>query len=82
MIGGYVGGGGGVYLTNAQSQNQLGGPFAQLNASIGRGPGYSISLAYDNVSGVWIFSITNGPGAGYSGSAMTTNTKAGSSGCE
>jgi RHS repeat-associated protein len=81
VVGAYAGGGGGVYLTNSQSQNQLGGPFAQWNASIGWGPGYSFSLAYDNVSGIWIFSVTNGPGVGVAGSAMTTNTKADSKGC-
>ena len=80
-LGAYAGGGGGVYLSNAQSQNQLKGPFAQWNVNIGFGPGYSFSFAYDNISRIWILSATNGPGVGLSGTALTTNTAASSGGC-
>jgi hypothetical protein len=54
----------------------MGGPFAQWNANIGFGAGYSTSFAYDNKSGIYTFSITQGPGYGLSGTAMTTTTKA------
>jgi len=44
--GGFVGGGVGVYITNAQSPNQLQGPFAQWNADIGGGNGASVSVSH------------------------------------
>jgi RHS repeat-associated protein len=83
-LGGYAGAGMGVFVSNAQSPMQLAGPFAQWNANVGFGPGYSVSFSYDNASGTWVLSITQGPGAGISGSALTTTTNARATGaaCE
>jgi RHS repeat-associated protein len=74
VLGAYVGGGTFVSLTNAQSMNQLSGPFAQWNANIGFAAGYSLTFQYDNKSGIWNLSISQGPGIGLSGTAMTTTT--------
>ncbi len=70
------GGGVGVYFTNAGSAQQQAGPFFQIG-----GVASIVSIDLANARGVWVLSITVGKGAGLSGSALTTNTKAAGTGC-
>jgi RHS repeat-associated protein len=71
-LGVFGGAGGGIFLSNAHSPHQLGGPFATWTANIGGGQGATVQVSYSN--GIWILSITAGPGIGASGSALTTTT--------
>ena len=73
-LGAYGGLGFGLFVSNAQSPLQLKGPFAQWSANIGVGPGYSVNFAYDNASGIYTLGISEGPGFGLSGTALTTTT--------
>jgi hypothetical protein len=70
----YAGAGGGAFFTNAQSGNQLAGPFAQYNVNVGVEGAVSVSLAYDSASGIWVVSVTVRPGYGVSASKLTTTT--------
>lgn len=87
MGGAYAGYGPGIFLTNAGSPSQLGGPFAVLNVDIGVGIGKaSISLAADK-SGTFILTINGGPapysdGLGFDVSGFTSNTKVVGTGCK
>jgi RHS repeat-associated protein len=68
-IGGYAGGGVGLFLTNADNVSDLGGPFKTLLINT---PLVSIQIGSSN--GVVIGSITVGPGLGADVSAYSTNT--------
>jgi RHS repeat-associated protein len=76
VYGAFLGIGAGGLITNAQSGNQLKGPFAQYNFNIGVGGKLSGSLAYDKASGIWVFGFTEGPGWGFDFSKLTTTTVA------
>ena len=76
VYGAFAGIGAGGLVTNAQSGNQIKGPFAQLNFNVGVEGKLSISLAYDKASGIWVFSFTEGPGHGFDFSKLTTTTGA------
>jgi hypothetical protein len=76
VYGAFAGIGGGGLVTNAQSGNQIKGPFAQLNFNVGVEGKLSVSLAYDKDSGIWVFSFTEGPGHGFDFSKLTTTTGA------
>ncbi len=74
--GAYVGFGGGVFLTNADTVSQLGGPFWQWNMDFWFG---SISFAYSH--GTWICSLTPfGAGEGFAGTGYSTTTVTGQPG--
>ena len=85
--GAYAGYGPGIFITNAGSVAQLGGPFAVLNVDIGIGIGKaSIQLAVDN-NGTVFFTINGGPapyadGFGFDVSGFTSNTKTVGTGCK
>jgi len=85
--GAYAGYGPGIFITNAGSPAQLGGPFAVLNVDIGIGIGKaSIQLAADK-NGTMILTINGGPapladGLGFDVSGFTSNTKAVGTGCK
>jgi RHS repeat-associated protein len=86
VFGAYAGYGPGIFITNAGSAQQLGGPFWTLTVNIGVGIGKaSISLGSSN--GVIIATASGGPapisdGLGFSFSALTTTTAAaGTSSC-
>jgi len=74
VFGAFAGIGGGGLITNAQSGNQLQGPFAQYNFNIGTEGKFSVSLAFDKSSGIWVLSFTAGPGWGFDFSKLTTTT--------
>lgn len=73
ILGLFAGVGGGAFLTNADSANDLKGPFDTFNFNIGVGPG-QFSLQFGISCGTWIISATVGPGAGVDGSRYPTNT--------
>lgn len=86
--GAYAGYGPGIFITNAGSPAQLGGPFAVLaNVDIGIGIGKaSIQFAADK-NGTIILTINGGPapyadGLGFDVSGFTSNTIAGGTGCK
>ncbi len=82
VVGAFAGGGSGYFITNAGSAQQLRGPFTTISADIGTpflGKA-SIQIA-SSTNGVWMFSLTIGPGAGASFSLLTTNTVAAGTGC-
>jgi hypothetical protein len=85
--GAYAGYGPGIFITNAGSPAQLGGPFAVLNVDIGIGIGKaSIQLAADK-NGTLILAINGGPwpyagGIGFDVSGFTSNTKTVGTGCK
>jgi len=86
--GAYAGYGPGIFITNAGSPAQLGGPFAVLfNVDIGIGIGKaSLQVATDN-NGTVIVTVNGGPapyadGLGFDVSGFTSNTKAGGTGCK
>lgn len=74
IVGGYVGAGAGVYVTNAGNAAQLTGPFNVITANLSFGGGASVSLGTSGST--WFFSISIGPGFGASFSLMTTTTAA------
>jgi hypothetical protein len=85
--GAYAGYGPGIFITNAGSPAQLGGPFGVLNVDVGIGIGKaSIALAADK-SGTFILTINGGPfpyagGLGFDVSGFTSNTKTVGTGCK
>ena len=85
--GAYAGYGPGIFITNAGSPGQLGGPFAVLNVDIGIGIGKaSIALAADK-NGTLILTINGGPwpyagGLGFDVSGFTSNTGTVGTGCK
>jgi hypothetical protein len=88
VFGAYAGYGPGIFITNADSPSQLGGPFAVLtNVDIGVGIGKaSIQVAADK-SGTFIVTINGGPapiadGLGGDVSGFTSNTKTFGTGCK
>lgn len=75
-LGGFAGGGGGFFVTNAGSPQQLSGPFLTFSADIGTPFTGALSLQFSiSSNNTFMFSATYGPGAGVAGSAMTTTTK-------
>jgi RHS repeat-associated protein len=86
--GAYAGYGPGIFITNAGSPAQLGGPFAVMNVDIGVGIGKaSIQLAADK-NGTILLTINQwgGPapyadGLGFDVSGFTSNTKTVGTGC-
>jgi len=86
--GAYAGYGPGIFITNAGSPAQLGGPFAVLfNVDIGIGIGKaSIQFAADK-NGTFILTVNGGPvpyadGLGFDVSGFTSKTKAVGTGCK
>jgi RHS repeat-associated protein len=75
VVGGFAGAGGGVFITNANSAADLGGPGAVVSVNIGVGAGFSIQFSVSG-SGIWAVSATVGPGIGISVSANPTSTVA------
>jgi len=83
VSGAFAGAGGGVFVTNAGSVQQLGGPFDALNFNIGLGLAQlQVNLASSN--GIW-FAAFSGPymglGAGFSVTTYKTATATTGSGC-
>jgi RHS repeat-associated protein len=75
-LGASASGGASVFLTNAQSVQQLGGPFTTDSVDIGLGP-YQFSWQLYYGGGIWAASLSLGPMGltfGASGSKTTTNT--------
>jgi hypothetical protein len=75
-LGAFAGAGGGWFLTNANSANELSGPFQNINFNIGEGP-FQVSIQIGWSGDTWIASATYGPGAGVDVSSFQTNTAAG-----
>ena len=75
ILGLFAGGGGGLFLTNAESASQLSGPFdtSFINVALAGFIKFSVQFGRD-AKGTWIGSITLGPGWGISGSTYPTNT--------
>jgi len=83
-LGAYAGGGVNVFFTNAQSVQQLAGPFSVLSLNAGILLAQA-SLQYATSGNVWQLSLSVGPmgaGVGVSGSSLTTNTVTTHSGCD
>jgi hypothetical protein len=79
--GAYVGEGGGLFVTNANTINQLQGSFTTVELNLGFGPQLSGQLAWSTNSacplGVCVVgSLSTGVGVGASASIYTTNTQA------
>jgi RHS repeat-associated protein len=73
ILGLFGGVGGGAFLTNANSAEDLSGPFDTFSLNIGVGPG-QFSIQFGISCGTWLVSFTMGPGIGASGSRYPTNT--------
>lgn len=83
VAGGSVGGGAFAFFTNAQSVQQLKGPFSTTSFNLGFGP-FQFSLNVATGGGVWVASLSPpivGETFGISGSKITTNTTTSTSGC-
>ena len=78
-----VGAGASIFVTNAQSVQQLSGPFTTYSLNVGVGPfQFSAQLALGG--NIWDFSLSpplGGVTFGVSGSKITTNTVTTSGGC-
>ena len=68
-LGSFIGLGGGIFYTNATIVNQLRGPFQTLSINT---PWFSFQ--YGTSNGINIYSLTFGPGYGFSVSQFTTTT--------
>jgi RHS repeat-associated protein len=83
VLGASAGGGASLFLTNAQSVQQLSGPFSTYSLNVGFGPAqFSAQLAVGG--GIWQLSVSPPfAGATFGGSAsqITTNTATTSGGC-
>jgi RHS repeat-associated protein len=75
FTGGFMGVGGGLFLTNADSVSQLGGPFWQWNLDLEI---FSLSFEYSN--GIWVCSGTFGPAVGAAATDYSTTTVTGQPG--
>lgn len=76
-FGAYAGAGANVFVTNAGSVQQLGGPFKTVSLNVGVGP-IKASLQFSYANGIWEASIGPpyvGQSLGASFSALTTTTK-------
>jgi RHS repeat-associated protein len=71
-LGAYGGAGGGLFCTNANSAQELNGPFKTISVNIGLIISGSLQVSWSGST--WIISFTAGPGAGVSISNYTTNT--------
>ncbi len=84
VVGGGVGGGAGIFFTNATSASQLAGPFLTLgvDASFGVvGIGVQFSSGTDAAgNSIWQLSISYAPGLEVAGYGLTTSTKAAAAG--
>jgi hypothetical protein len=83
VLGASVGGGAFGFVTNAQSVQQLGGPFSSYSLNLGFGSAqFSVNLATGG--GIWALSVSP-PFAGVtflgSASKITTNTTTSAAGC-
>ena len=75
-LGAFTGAGGGVFVTNAGSPQELSGPFLTFSGDIGMPFTGAISIQISiSSNNTFLFSATYGPGAGIAGSAMTTITE-------
>jgi RHS repeat-associated protein len=72
--GAYIGIGQGAFFTNADSVNDLVGPFDQYNLNV-----FGVSISLGISGNTFIASLTVGPGAGASASAYPTTTVVGPS---
>ena len=72
-VGAFIGGGGGAFISNATEVSQLQGPFNTYSFNLGVGP-IKFSVQFAESNGVWIGSVTLGPGRGVSGSTYPTTT--------
>lgn len=72
ILGGFVGAGGGVFLTNADNVSQLSGPFDTVIVNFWIG-----EFQYSSSGQVWQSSVTFGPGAGLGVVYLSTLTFAG-----
>ena|GEM_PF-3182714 len=74
-LGAFAGVGGGLFVTNAGSPQQLSGPFLTFSADIGTpftgAISFQLSISSNNT---FMLSAAYGPGAGIGGSVMTTTT--------
>jgi hypothetical protein len=68
-------GGGGLFLTNAEAASQLKGPFQQWNLNVGVGL-FKFSASFALSNGIWMGSVSIGPGAFFSVSGYPTSTAA------
>ncbi len=85
-LGGGTGGGAGVFFTNASSASQLRGPFFTFGGSAAFGLvglGVQLSIGTDGSgNNIWHLGVSYAGGAGLYGYAMTTNTKAATTGVQ
>lgn len=83
VAGASLGGGASLFVTNAQSVQQLSGPFTTYSVNVGFGPAqFSAQLSVGG--GIWQASVSPpyaGLTAGASISKITTNTETGGGGC-
>ncbi len=73
-IGGYAGFGFGPFITNATSPADLKGPMTNFNLNAGVIISASLTVSIDPDSGIWMTSLTFGPGVGASLSWTPTYT--------
>jgi len=83
ILGAYVGGGASIFVTNARSVQQLGGPFTTWAVNLGYGP-IKLSVRYAFAGSIGVLSISPpraGGSLGFSLTRTVTNTKTQARGC-
>jgi hypothetical protein len=82
-LGAYAGAGASIFVTNAASVQQLGGPFTTASFNFGVGL-VNIGVQLSFGGGIWQLAVTPpfaSVGVGIAGSVVTTNTKPTNSSC-